>query len=212
MLEFIIVGTGRCGTGYMSRLVTSAGKSCGHESIFNPEFKGSLYKTYLAGDSSWLAVPYLHLVADTTKIIHIVRNPLNVFRSWFFDQNTVLSLAPSSTLSVYSNYLLRHYPNVVKQDTQIDKAIIYYIECNERIMKYERSILFKVEDKPNEILRYLGADPYVPFEYLSTSNTRNKHIATPQDVIPLLRKSSYYNKLIDLFLLFYPELETQYEF
>jgi hypothetical protein len=34
-LKYIIVGTGRCGTVYVARLLTSMGIPCGHESIFN---------------------------------------------------------------------------------------------------------------------------------------------------------------------------------
>lgn len=33
-LKFIVTGTGRCGTVFMARLLTSLGISCGHESIF----------------------------------------------------------------------------------------------------------------------------------------------------------------------------------
>ena len=33
-MEFLVIGTGRSGTGYMSKLLTSNGKPCGHESIY----------------------------------------------------------------------------------------------------------------------------------------------------------------------------------
>lgn len=35
-LKYLIVGTGRCGTVYMSRLLTSLNIMCGHESVFTP--------------------------------------------------------------------------------------------------------------------------------------------------------------------------------
>lgn len=34
-LKYLVVGTGRCGTVFMARLLTSLGIPCGHESIFN---------------------------------------------------------------------------------------------------------------------------------------------------------------------------------
>ena len=33
-LKIISTGTGRCGTAYMSKLLTSVGIPCGHESLF----------------------------------------------------------------------------------------------------------------------------------------------------------------------------------
>lgn len=34
-LDYLVVGTGRCGTVYMARLLTSLGIPCGHESVFD---------------------------------------------------------------------------------------------------------------------------------------------------------------------------------
>ena len=34
-LEYLVTGTGRCGTVFMARLLTSVGVLCGHESVFN---------------------------------------------------------------------------------------------------------------------------------------------------------------------------------
>lgn len=36
-LDFLVTGTGRCGTVYMARLLTSLGITCGHEAIFDYE-------------------------------------------------------------------------------------------------------------------------------------------------------------------------------
>lgn len=36
-LQLLVTGTGRCGTVYMSRLLSSLGIQCGHESIFNSD-------------------------------------------------------------------------------------------------------------------------------------------------------------------------------
>ena len=33
-LDFLVTGTGRCGTVYMAELLTSLGIPCGHESLF----------------------------------------------------------------------------------------------------------------------------------------------------------------------------------
>ena len=64
----------------MAKLLTSAGIPCGHEAIFGktvtprPEFRA---------DSSFHAVAHLgHPVAKGAQLIHLVRNPLKVIRSW----------------------------------------------------------------------------------------------------------------------------------
>ena len=33
-MKYIIAGTGRCGTGYMSKIFNEVGIKCGHENVF----------------------------------------------------------------------------------------------------------------------------------------------------------------------------------
>jgi hypothetical protein len=215
MLEFIFVGTGRCGTSYVSRLLTAAGKSCGHEDVYT--FNG--YNAYAAnnfqGDSSWLAVPYLNSLSEDVKIVHLVRDPIKVFRSWLFDQNSVLSLNPAEKPSVYSLYLLNHYPNVAKEKKTIDKAAMYYLECNRAILEYKdhaNYFFHRVEAPPCELLTFLGCSPDTPYEYLTSTNTRNKKKIPEQEALNLIKDSKYYDELKELFFLFYPYLRHCYEF
>ncbi len=35
LLDFIVVGTGRCGTGYVSHILRACGLPTGHESVFS---------------------------------------------------------------------------------------------------------------------------------------------------------------------------------
>lgn len=214
-MKFVVTGTGRCGTGYMSKILTEAGLPCGHEAIYN--FNGVNESNYLIGDSSWMAVPHLSKLAGTnTKVIHIYRNPLKVFRSWLFDQNNIISLNYTNTKSNYNHYLLKHYPDIGNEENQVDKAVLYYLQCNNSI--YEACdagdidyIEFKVEDDPRPLIQLLCGDTGIGYEKYEGYNSRNKNIAGDKEVVPLLRESKYFNDLYDNTIGYYPELEEMYE-
>lgn len=83
----VIIGTGRSGTGYMSRLITEATghATCGHEGWFaelGDRTPG------LDVDSSWLALPAIEAGTWAGPIVHVVRNPVacvaSLLRTEFF--------------------------------------------------------------------------------------------------------------------------------
>ena len=76
--DFVIVGTGRCGTQATSVALTRAGIATGHEEVYRA--KGVLRGTGLRGDASWLAVPYL--AEFPGKVGHQVRHPADVVASF----------------------------------------------------------------------------------------------------------------------------------
>lgn len=106
-LKYLITGTGRCGTVYLSRLLTSIGMPCGHESIFGTyglmfalRRMNGLDPCYNSGcsildgeqeevieipesESSYLAAPYLSSgLFHQGQVIHLVRHPLVVINSF----------------------------------------------------------------------------------------------------------------------------------
>jgi hypothetical protein len=211
-MKFVVMGTGRCGTGYMSKILTDTSLRCGHEDIFTVQ--GPKYGADLDGDSSWLAVPYLDTLSDHIKVVHIVRNPLKVFRSWLFDQNNVISLEPSNINTPYNDYIRKHYPEIDKQSSQVDKACIYYIECNSAInaFKYcneDKYFFHRVEDDPRDVIDWLKGNFVFDFEKYIGYNTRNKGIASDDDVVKELKKSRYWLLLKEYFIDYYPELEDK---
>jgi len=83
----VVTGTGRSGTGYMSRLITEATghATCGHEGWFaelGDRTPG------LDVDSSWLALPAIEAGTWTGPVVHVVRNPIacvaSLLRTEFF--------------------------------------------------------------------------------------------------------------------------------
>jgi glycosyltransferase involved in cell wall biosynthesis len=81
-LKLIATGTGRCGTKFVSKLLTSAGLKCGHETFFNYnglEWAKETLRNHWYGteaESSWCAAPFLD--DETLKdafLVHLVRHP-----------------------------------------------------------------------------------------------------------------------------------------
>lgn len=89
--KFLIVGTGRSGTGYMAEVLTESGLETGHEKVYNPQSlryveSGIHDFPYWPkngfGDSSWMAVPYLGRFLEAGgKAVHITRHPYDVLAS-----------------------------------------------------------------------------------------------------------------------------------
>jgi len=74
---FVVTGSGRSGTTYISTLLRKVGINCGHEEWFTPFVHQR--KTGLDGDASWMAVPVLQFYQG--KVLVQGRHPLSVVRS-----------------------------------------------------------------------------------------------------------------------------------
>jgi len=175
-LKYLVTGTGRSGTVYLAKLLSSVGISCGHESIF--DFAGinialqrlrqdipiglswvSLRDGYgwfdlwaLQADSSYMAAPYLeHHILNDTKIIHVVRNPLLVVSSFLLD---VTHFQENPKVAAWDAFIEFHLPEIAKLKTPIEKAIYYYIKWNLMVEK-QSNFLYRVEDNVNLLFNWL---------------------------------------------------------
>jgi hypothetical protein len=89
---FVLVGSGRSGSGWMSHLLRACGVRCGHEQVFTlPAGLDPTSPVDWSGwdaDASWMAVPRLPLPYPT---VAVVRHPLPVVDSMvrigLFDQS-----------------------------------------------------------------------------------------------------------------------------
>lgn len=95
--NFIITGVGRSGTGYISKLLRQLNITCGHENVFRPETIKPDFSNF-EGDASWLAAPYIQKLPSNTVVLHQIRHPVMVAKSFigigFFDQNPTNDHAP----------------------------------------------------------------------------------------------------------------------
>jgi hypothetical protein len=74
--RFVIVGTGRSGTRYISQVLTLAGIRCGHEAWWTTRGTRAIR---LLGDASWLAL--FNLDDFRGHVYHQVRDPIDVISS-----------------------------------------------------------------------------------------------------------------------------------
>jgi hypothetical protein len=195
-LSYLVTGTGRCGTVYMSRLLTSVGIVCGHETIFdycgihgarrrinqeetlrfsivssmgfeNPDAKN------IVADSSYMAAPFLDCdLLQDTKIIHVVRNPIDVINSfcnhiYYFD-NLLVGWKESM---VYENFIYTFLPELKIQMPQYDRAALYYIRWNQMIEKNKCDFFMRAEDNVFDLLKFLQVPENSKFYEDRKSNT-----------------------------------------
>lgn len=84
MLKYVFPCTGHSGSRYVAALLTNAGVPCGHEKTF----RLGVSRHYVDSDiyqaeSSAFATPYLQsAICDSAKVVHVIRHPLRVLRSW----------------------------------------------------------------------------------------------------------------------------------
>jgi hypothetical protein len=139
MSRFLIVGTGRSGTRFMSHLMRSAGINCGHESVYTLKFatqnapsrdRRPSWGNYEA-DSSWLAVPYLDRLDIPS--IQVVRHPLATVQSmlelgWFSGQRR----------NVIPQIIFSSRPEIRYEKTRPDKCLAFWIYWNQTAQMYAR--------------------------------------------------------------------------
>lgn len=129
-----MVGTGRCGTVYTAALLTACGIPFGHEAVFRP--RGIERRWGLAGDASYLAVPWLPFYSGL--VLHQVRHPVAVVRSLvgsgFFGE-----LAPHSKYRAPVDRLVAPTGDPVRD------AVRYTVAWNERCERHA-AIRYRIED------------------------------------------------------------------
>ena len=153
-LKYIIAGTGRCGTGYTSRLVTELGSDCGHEDIFGPYGVWHERLSKFDGDCSWMSIPYLNQFDG--KIVHLVRDPLKVMRSKIATRWPLLDYLDNGHSRAYSRFALSVVP--YEDDDIWSYNLRFYVKWNRLIEKFSG---FRVRV---ERLRYIyGASDLATF-------------------------------------------------
>jgi hypothetical protein len=152
-LQVLVVGTGRCGTGFLAHSLEQSGFTCGHEAIFNHWDEEKVRQRYLASsltaEASWAAAPFLGAdwLDPAVKVIHLTRNPMEVIKS-FHDINFFSTQRVQKPLNqlVYRNAS-------IKAETQdrLQSAVTHYYEWNALIRDALRSsgrpaITLRLED------------------------------------------------------------------
>jgi len=159
-MNIIVTGTGRCGTGFMARWLSSAGIKCTHEGVFNTkgwdyaleQIRLRLANPYWGwqADSSWLAAPWLGQpeLKDMT-VIHVVRHPKPTIDSF-------LRLILYANNRPYFDWAAQFLPRL-RELNPVDSMVYWYITLNEMIEPYAH-YRHMVEDSTMSLERFLGID------------------------------------------------------
>lgn len=128
--QFIVTGTGRCGTRYMSHLLRGAGIKCGHENIFGPSNEDGVWPadTKYVVDSSWLAAPFL--AQYSCPVVHVVRSPLHCIRSLA----TCLLLNPRNG---WMEFMRKYCPSAFVNRDPFSTVARFYVAWNAMIERVD---------------------------------------------------------------------------
>lgn len=179
-LNYVVVGTGRCGTVYFAKLLTTIGIPCGHERVFGPDGLKKALRTLEKGggqdsavardsghtsgnliiaDASYMAVPYLdHGCLRDALVIHAVRNPVDVILSF----NNKLQYFSQPNYNQWEAFITSHISEIKRQGTPLERNACYVVRWNEWIERqcegrpYVRVRLEKDTDKLLDFLAIPG--------------------------------------------------------
>lgn len=184
-LKYLVTGTGRCGTVYMARLLTSVGIPCGHEAIF--DWRGYRWaERRLAGEEpiqcshastvrfengTWFPMPdwvdpgevvaessYMaapFLGEDLLRGVPVIHVVRNPVRVINSFCNYIGYFQRSAPSNSYEQFIYRHLPEVGKLQTAYDRAAAFYVGWNRMIERHSVHT-FRIEDAPQAVLSFLG--------------------------------------------------------
>jgi hypothetical protein len=144
--RFVVVGTGRSGTGYAARLFTELDIPCGHEAAFDPDVSGRP----LLGDASFGIVPFLEGFGGL--VFHQVRHPLAVLRSMLATD----FFSSPGRYAPYYRLLQSTLPRLDDRGTPVRKAMYYIVAWNRRCER-AATLRWRVESLDAATLRRASA-------------------------------------------------------
>jgi hypothetical protein len=130
--RFVITGSGRCGTTWISRALTRAGVATGHEAVFNPW--SPEWPEYLQGDSSWVAACKLERVTEPVALL--VRHPLAVVKSL-----VEIGFFTWDLTNLYHEPLAEAFPEVYDWRTPQDRALEAWVQLNSAALTRAEMVL-----------------------------------------------------------------------
>jgi len=184
-LKYIITGTGRCGTVFVARLLTSVGIPCGHESIF--DWRGPRWaEKRLAGEEplqtsfvskakydgkewrdidEWINLNDLQaessymsapFLGEMLEGVPVIHVVRNPIKVVNSFCNYIDYFKGGEGTNSYEQLIYRHIPELKEDMPQYDRACLYYVRWNQMIEKHD-AFFYKIEDGPQPLLDFLGA-------------------------------------------------------
>lgn len=122
-MRFLITGCGRSGTGWAARFFTALGHQCYHERVYAPS---RTFRESDAGESSWMAVPFVNHKEDR-PVIRVVRDPYavvsSIIKRGFLAQ-------PDSP---YDRFVKKYAPGLMEHPDHLGRAIAYAVHWDTKL-------------------------------------------------------------------------------
>jgi hypothetical protein len=145
--EFLILGVGRSGTGYISKLFSNLGYPIGHEKMGEYGIASWLFAVSPESKNppNWEGfIPELRDKEDTfNHVINVIRSPVHVIRSF-------VSFPPPD-----DNEWRKQFIPIDKNLNPMEQLIKIYIEWNKLILNQNPNLTVKLESAHNTIPKYL---------------------------------------------------------
>lgn len=203
VLDYLVTGTGRCGTKYCQQLLCSLGIGCSHEAVFHTKTVNNIYpiignetwqwKDGYVAESSYMAAPFLtHNCLKNTKIIYLIRDPIKVIQS-FVGLNFFSGKVGFHT--PYEDFIYKYLPLLkYVEKNSISRAICYYKWWNDMIMEgikdKEHMVFVTGCHNPQRILKFLKIDKE---NYFSDEKCNSR-----QKIVTAEKKEIFNNKFFKL--------------
>jgi hypothetical protein len=185
-LNYLVTGTGRCGTVFMARLLTSVGILCGHEMIFNYDGLEAA-KRRLRGEepfeTSWASrskfedgtgveiekwLPDGEIEAESSYLAapflkdEILKDAtvIHLVRDPAKVVNSfcnyIHSFVNKAAKNSYEDFIYSRVPECRKVMPNYDRAAIYWVRWNQMIERSKPKLFHRIEDGPQKVLDFLG--------------------------------------------------------
>jgi len=185
-LKYLVTGTGRCGTVFLARFLTSIGITCGHESVFSYEgldnalqVLSGLKKPVLSKISTtcfknnkWM--PEVQWIDNVENIVaessymsapFLNHEKLKDTKIIHLVRNPIKVVESFCNINYFCDkkpnneweeFIYSHAPELTNDLNQIDRCCLYYIIWNNKIEKNKINLFFKLEEKIDKLFNFLN--------------------------------------------------------
>ena len=154
----------------------------------------------IVADSSYMAAPLLSLFGSA-QVVHVVRNPFDVIKSFIKRLNYFAKQSPEESEEdplqfKFERFMYRSLPELSQEMSQIDRACLYYVRWNKMIENSGRVNYFhRIEDDVEGLKKFFNFNGEEYYREICNVLPEKKDIDEPQiqNIQPWIKK-----ELIDI--------------
>lgn len=168
--RFVITGSGRCGTSWISHALSACDVPCGHERVFNATGI-SEWEDGIQGESSWMAATMLGQIREPIALL--VRHPLAVVKSW-----VEIGFFTWDSNNPTHGPLHAAMPWIYDRPSPQDRALDMWLSLTEAALTRAELVLRLERLSMGRLLAWCGGDPGRAGDAADESIPRNAHLVS----------------------------------